>query len=112
MKLEDIINAIESDLEISLIDPATGEAFDEKDLKNRYPYNYDMYCVNKEVIKLLQKLIPQKPIVRKHSIPISPTAVKFVDRYKCSFCGGDIMGNFSCCPYCETKIDWSEIENE
>lgn len=61
-------------------------------------------------ISALDKEIPKKPRNERMSIPLSRTSVRFVDWYKCGKCNSDLSKQFVCCPYCQSVIDWSDVD--
>ena len=61
-------------------------------------------------IQALEKQIPKKPRNERSSVPLSRTSVRFVDWYKCGKCNFDLSKQFVCCPYCQSVIDWSDVD--
>ena len=61
-------------------------------------------------IEALEKQIPKKPRNERSSVPLSRTSVRFVDWYKCGKCNFDLSKQFVCCPYCQSVIDWSDVD--
>lgn len=61
-------------------------------------------------INALEKQIPKKPRNERSSVPLSRTSVRFVDWYKCGKCNFDLSKQFVCCPYCQSVIDWSDVD--
>lgn len=58
----------------------------------------------------MEKQIPKKPRNERSSVPLSRTSVRFVDWYKCGKCNFDLSKQFVCCPYCQSVIDWSDVD--
>ena len=65
---------------------------------------------NLVAIEALEKQIPKKPRNERSSVPLSRTSVRFVDWYKCGKCNFDLSKQFVCCPYCQSVIDWSDVD--
>ena len=65
---------------------------------------------SKLAVQALEKQIPKKPRNERSSVPLSRTSVRFVDWYKCGKCNFDLSKQFVCCPYCQSVIDWSDVD--
>ena len=65
---------------------------------------------NLVAIEALEKQIAKKPRNERSSVPLSRTSVRFVDWYKCGKCNFDLSKQFVCCPYCQSVIDWSDVD--
>ena len=65
---------------------------------------------NLVAIEALEKQIPKKPRNARSSVPLSRTSVRFVNWYKCGKCNFDLSKQFVCCPYCQSVIDWSDVD--
>jgi rubrerythrin len=49
-----------------------------------------------------------KPRNYRYYIQRPETNVEFIDKWKCGKCGGDLLMNFVCCPYCQAIVDWEK----
>ena len=81
-----------------------------EDGKNECKFTEDDYKANEMAIQALEKQIPKKPRNERSSVPLSRTSVRFVDWYKCGKCNFDLSKQFVCCPYCQSVIDWSDVD--
>ena len=81
-----------------------------EDNKNECKFTEDDYKANEMAVQALEKQIPKKPRNERSSVPLSRTSVRFVDWYKCGKCNFDLSKQFVCCPYCQSVIDWSDVD--
>ena len=81
-----------------------------EDENNDCKFTEDDYKANEMAVQALEKQIPKKPRNERSSVPLSRTSVRFVDWYKCGKCNFDLSKQFVCCPYCQSVIDWSDVD--
>lgn len=77
-------------------------------------------CTDEEVLEALRIAIQsiskqnkRKPLIIKQITGLSSNGEeRFYLEYRCCKCKYNLSLDFSCCPICETRIDWSEVYKE